>query len=87
MLVPLRTPRLFFANLGTLMLLSGTLGVHLQKIEHTAVQRHNILTYQLVNSAGNTEELKATDRMSWAQKMNTMDTQVREIINEWLIYA
>ena len=64
MIVTLRTPRLFFVNLGTLMFLSGTLGIPLQKIDHTAVQLHNILTYQLVNSTGITEELKATDRMA-----------------------
>ena len=64
MLVPLRTPKLFFTNLGTLMFLSGTLGVHLQKIERTAVQRHNILTYPLEKSAGITEGLKAIDQMA-----------------------
>lgn len=82
MLVPLRTPRLFFANLGTLMLHTGTLGAHLQEIERIAVQRHNILTHQFVNSAGIAEALKATDQMAWVQQMNAIDAQVWEIINE-----
>lgn len=87
MLVPLRTPRLFFANLGILMLLSGTLGVYLQEMERSAVQQHNILTHQLVNSAGITDDLKTTDQMAWVQQMNAIDAHVREIINEEMIYA
>ena len=69
------------------MLLSGTLGAHLLEIDRTAAERHNILIHQLVNSAGITEELKATDQMAWVQQMNAIDAQVREIINEELIYA
>lgn len=73
--------------LYTGMLLSGKLGTYLEKIDRTAAQRHTMLTHQLVNSAGITEDLKATNQMAWVQQMNAIDAQVREIINEELIYA
>lgn len=31
--------------------------------------------------------MKATDQLAWVQQMNAIDAQVREIINEELIYA
>ncbi len=73
--------------LYTGILLSGTLSAHLQEIDRTATRRHTMLTHQLVNSAGITEELKSTDQMAWVQQMSAIDAQVREIINEELIYA
>lgn len=69
------------------MLLSGTLGTHLQEIDRTATQRHTMLMQQMAQAASITEELKATDQMAWVQQMNAIDAQVREIINEELIYA
>lgn len=69
------------------MLLSGTLGTHLQEIDRTAAQRHTLLMQQMTEAAGITENLKATDQMAWVQQMNAIDAQVREIINEEMIYA
>lgn len=37
--------------------------------------------------AGITEQLKATDQMTWVQKMNAISNQVQEIINTELIYT
>ena len=87
MLAPLRTPRLFFTNLGTLMFLSGTLGAHLREIRCTAAQRCTMLTNQMAQTVGITKGLKATDQMSYVQQMNAIDAQVREIISEELICA
>ena len=73
--------------LYTRMLLSGKLGTHLEEIDRTAAQRHTLLMQQLTNAAGVTEDLKATDQLAWVQQMNAIDAQVRDIINEELIYA
>lgn len=73
--------------LYTGMLLSGKLGTHLEEIDRTAAQRHTMLMQQMAHASGITEELKAADQMGWVQQMNAIDAQVREIINEELIYA
>lgn len=69
------------------LLTSGKLGDHLQEIDRTATQRRTMLTHQMAQAAGITEDLKAADQMAWVQQMNAIDAQVREIINEELIYA
>ena len=69
------------------MLLSGTLGAHLEEIDSTANQRHALLMQQMTQAAGITEDLKAANQMKWVQQMNAIDAQIREIINEELIYA
>ena len=73
--------------LYTGMLLSGKLGTHLEEIDRTAAPRHTMLMQQMAHTAGVTEVLKATDQLAWVQQMNAIDAQVREIINEELIYA
>ena len=79
--------RMYRNPIYTEMLLSGTLGTHLQEIDRTAAQRHTMLMQQMAEAAGITEDLKANDQMAWVQQMNAIDAQVREIINEELIYA
>lgn len=79
--------RKHYQPLYTGMLLSGKLGTHLEEIDRTAAERHTMLMQQMANTAGVTEDLKATDQMTWVQQMNAIDAQVREIINEELIYA
>lgn len=71
--------------LYTGMLLSGQLGVHLEEIDQTPTQRHVLMMQQMANSAGITEDLKAADQMAWAQQMNAIEAQVREMINAELI--
>ena len=74
-------------SLYTGMLLSGALGAHLEEVDRTAAQRHTLLMQQMTSAVGITEDLKATDQMTWVRQMNAIDAQVREIINEELIYA
>lgn len=74
-------------SIYTGMLLSGTLGAHLQEIDRTAARRHSVLVQQMAQAAGITEDLKATDQMAWVQQMNAINAQIREMINEELIYA
>ena len=42
---------------------------------------------QMAQTAGITEDLKALDQMAWVQQMNAINAQIREMINEELIYA
>lgn len=42
---------------------------------------------QMSKAAGITEDLKATDQLTWVQQMNAIDAQVRKIINEGLTCA
>ena len=44
------------------------------------------LTAQLSRSEGLTESLKAADPLAWVQRMNSIQTRVREIVNNELIY-
>lgn len=69
------------------MLLSGTLGAHLEEIDSTANHQHALLMQQMAQAVGITEDLKAADPMTWVKQMNAIDAQIREIINEELIYA
>ena len=45
------------------------------------------LISQMAARAGITEQLKATDQITWVQNMNAISAQVREIINAELIYT
>lgn len=69
------------------MLLSGKLFAHLAEVDQQAKDLRDRLMNQMAAQAGITEQLKAQDQMAWVQQMNSIDAQVREIINAKLIYA
>ena len=69
------------------MLLSGKLFSHLAEVDQQAKELHDSLLKQMAAQAGITEQLKAQDQMAWVQQMDTIDAQVREIIDHDLIYA
>ena len=69
------------------MLLSGNLFSHLKEVDQQAKELHDRLLNQMTAQAGINEELKARNPMAWVQQMNVIDAQVREIINEELIYT
>ena len=71
----------------TTMLLSEKLFSHLAEIDQQAQDMYNRLMNQMAVRAGITEQLKATDQMSWVQKMNAISSQIREIIEAELIYS
>ena len=50
-------------------------------------RRMEILTQQMEDAAGITEELKARDPMRWVGEMNAIKAQVEEMIFEELIYS
>ena len=69
------------------MILSETLYPHLREIDQTANQRLEQILTELKQTAGVTEELKASDPMKWVGLMNTLKAQAEEIILAELIYA
>lgn len=68
------------------LLTSGELNKHLYEVEQTALQRLELLTKQLKEEQGLTEELKEKDPMQWIGLMNNIRSQAEEVILSELIY-
>ena len=69
------------------LLLSEKLYPHLREIDETANRRLEQMMPELMQSAGVTEELKASDPMKWVGLMNSLKAQAEETILTELIYA
>ena len=69
------------------LLLSSKLFTHLAEVDQQAKELHDSLLKQTATQAGIIEQLKAQDQIAWVQQLNTIDAQVREIIDHDLIYA
>lgn len=70
----------------TVMLMNGTLMDHLHEVDETAYRRLEQMMSEMMKKAGISENLKAVDPMKWTGMMNTIHTQVDEIICDELIY-
>ena len=68
------------------LLTSGKLSEHLYQTEQTALQRLELLTKQLSEEQGVTEELKEKAPMQWVGMMNNIRSQAEEVILTELIY-
>ena len=68
------------------MLLSETLYPHLREIDQTANSRLEQMMPQLMQAAGVTEALKASDPMKWTGLMNSLKAHAEETILRELIY-
>lgn len=68
------------------LLTSGELNAHLYQTEQTALQRLELLTKQLSEEQGVTEELKEKAPMQWLGLMNNIRSQAEEVILNELIY-
>ena len=73
--------------LCTTMLIEGTLSSYLADIDGQAQERLLLLTKQIAEQENVTEQLKADNAMLWVQKMNEIQSRVREIIYSEIIYA
>ena len=71
----------------TNLLTTGLLHSHLMEIEQTARSRVEQIVSQMAQTAGITEELKATDQMKWVGLMNNFRSAAEEQILQELIYA
>ena len=71
----------------TTMLIDGTLNSYLADIDRQAQERLLLLTKQIAEQENVTEQLKADNAMLWMQKMNEIQSRVREIIYSEIIFA
>ena len=69
------------------LILSEKLFTHLREIDETANSRLERMMPELMQSAGVTEALKASDPMKWVRLMNSLKAQAEEVILTELIYA
>ena len=69
------------------LILSEKLYPHLREIDETAISRLERMMPELMQSAGVTEALKASDPMKWVGLMNSLKAQAEEVILTELIYA
>ena len=69
------------------LLTSCKLNEHLTEVEQTATELTERLTKELAEKEGVTENLKATDMMSWVRQMNNIRNQVQEMVLKQVVYA
>ena len=75
--------KVLFTNLLT----SGKLNEHLFEIDQTANDRMELLSKQMAEREGATEQLKAENQLMWIQKMSNIRNRIEEMIRDELIYA
>ena len=69
------------------LILSEKLYPHLREIDEAANRRLEQMMPKLMQSAGVTEAMKASDPMKWVGLMNSLKAQAEEVILTELIYA
>ena len=60
---------------------------HLLETQETAVARIDLLTAQMAEAQGVTEELKAHDQMGWLGRMNNIRASAEETVMRELVYS
>lgn len=74
--------RLLYSNLLT----SGKLNSYLADIDRQAQERFEILTEQMKQAQGITEQLKVENTLEWVGRMNNIRACAMEVVNEENIY-
>ena len=69
------------------LLISSKLMTHLYSIDKACQERMEFLIPQMKVSEGVTEELKATDQMEWARRMNSIHHRIEEMLLSEMIYS
>lgn len=69
------------------LLTSGRLYAYLVNIDEQAEARFELLTEQMKQSQGITEQLKAENTLEWTGRMNNIRACAMEIVNKEIIYA
>lgn len=69
------------------LLTSGRLNDYLADIDRQAQKRLFLLTKQIAEQENANEQLKADNAMLWVQKMNEIQSRVRDMIFSEIIYA
>ena len=70
----------------TTLLTENRLNEHLHSIDEQAHEQLDLLTAQMAERMGVTEELKASDPMRWVQMMNTIKASAEEIVLKEVVY-
>lgn len=68
------------------LVLSGNLWTYLADINEQAQQRIEVLVKQMMVAEGVTETLKETRQMEWVRRINNIQNQAEEVIQNQLIY-
>ena len=71
--------------LYTELLTSGRLNTYLADVNDQAEKQMLLLTKQMAEREGVTEQLKAQDQVLWVQRMNSIRDRAMEIVNSELI--
>ena len=74
---------IIFSNL----LLSEKLYQHLAEIDRACADRMDLLTRQMADREGVTEELKASDQFEWVGQMYSIQNRAEEIVLKELVYC
>ena len=69
------------------MVAEGKLGIYLAQIDDQANAMLELLTRQMAEHEGVTEQLKATDQMEWVRRINNIRNRAEEIVLHELIYV
>ena len=69
------------------MMLTGKLEKHLAEINEAATSRMELITAQIAQSEGVTEQMKATDPLTWVARMNSIQSRAEEIVLTELVYS
>ena len=69
------------------LLLSGKLDAHLAEVDRSAAEMYERFVAQMAKEEGVSEELKATDQMTWVGRMNNIRSRAVELVNAELITA
>ena len=69
------------------LLTSGKLDAYLANINEQATEQMLLLTKQMAECEGVTEQFKKQDQMLWVQRMNNIRHRTMEFVNHELIYA
>ena len=69
------------------LLTSGKLNAYLANINEQATDQMLLLTKQMAECEGVTEQFKEQDQMLWGQRMNNIRHRTMEFVNHELIYA
>ena len=67
--------------LYTELLISGRLNTYLADINEQATEQMLLLTKQMAEREGVTEQIKAQDQLLWVQRMNSIRDRAMEIVN------
>ena len=71
----------------TTMMVEGKLNSYLADIDKQAEEMYQRLIEEMSERQGVTEQLKATDQLTWVRKMNNIQSCAREVVNNEVIFV